>query len=83
MTVIIKVQMETPPRFTIDNSPEARRQRMRQWAAPKVSEIAHRYVLGEPEGFNDHVVHLPRYVLGPLNNVVGLDYNPEPPDQAA
>lgn len=51
--------METPPRFLIDNSPEARRERMRQFSLAKVVELPHLYVLPEPEGYDDNVVYLP------------------------
>lgn len=49
-----------PPRFSPDNSPEARARRMRGFVLPKkVMELPHPYVCAEPEGYEDNVVRLP------------------------
>ena len=59
--------MEPRPRFSPDNSPEARRQRMRQFSLAKVVELPHLYILPEPEGYNDNVVYLPVQKPDPPN----------------
>lgn len=51
-----------PPRWSPDNSPEARQARMAQH-------------LGPPPDTR------PRYILGPMNNVVGLAYDEQPTEE--
>lgn len=50
-----------PPKFSPDNSPEARERRIKahQYTLAKVVERPHLYVLPEPEGVEDNVIHLP------------------------
>lgn len=78
--------MEYPPRYRPDNSEAAKAQRKKNfsWTGAEVTELPHRHVLPQPEGYNDNEVRLPNLVLGPMNNVVEVNFRPDdPPVQAA